>query len=98
MSLRFSIPINFRLLICGKPYIQRINLSNHHYSYSTTQQLIMKQLLFTFLICCTCAIASFGQPKPEDSTASNQKFYFPVSLYDNPTALDKAIPSLAEKV
>jgi intracellular sulfur oxidation DsrE/DsrF family protein len=58
----------------------------------------MRQLLFTILLCCTCAIASFGQPKPEDSTASNQKFYFPASLYSDPAALDKAIPSLAEKV
>ena len=98
MSLRFSIPINFQLLICGKPYIQRINLSNHHYSYSTTQQLFMKQLLFTFLVCCTCAVASFAQPKPEDSTSSNHKYFFPVSLYNDPTALDKAIPALAEKV
>ena len=58
----------------------------------------MRQLSFTTLLCCTCAIVSFGQPKPEDSTASDQKFYFPASLYSDPAALDKAIPSLAEKV
>jgi intracellular sulfur oxidation DsrE/DsrF family protein len=58
----------------------------------------MRQLLFTILVCCICANASFGQPKPEDSTASNQKFYFPYSLYNDTVALDKAIPSLAEKV
>jgi len=58
----------------------------------------MRKLLFTILICCTCAIALLGQPKPEDSTATNQKFYFPASLYNDPAALDKAIPSLAEKV
>ena len=57
----------------------------------------MKQLLFTILVCCTCAIASPGQPKPEDSTA-NQKFYFSSTLYNDPAAVDKAIPSLAEKV
>jgi intracellular sulfur oxidation DsrE/DsrF family protein len=57
----------------------------------------MKQLLFTILVCCTCAIASPGQPKPEDST-TNQKFYFSSTLYNDPAAVDKAIPSLAEKV
>jgi len=57
----------------------------------------MKQLLFTILVCCTCAIASPAQPKPEDST-TNQKFYFSSTLYNDPAAVDKAIPSLAEKV
>ena len=32
------------------------------------------------------------------ASAFSQKIYFPVSLYDDPAALDKAIPSLAEKV
>lgn len=58
----------------------------------------MRQLLFTFLVCCTSTIASFGQPKPIDSATQDQKFYFPASLYNDPVALDKAIPSLAEKV
>ena len=58
----------------------------------------MRQLFFTILVCCTCAIASFGQPTPADSTTQDQKFYFPASLYNDPAALDKAIPSLAEKV
>jgi predicted peroxiredoxin len=58
----------------------------------------MKQFVFTILFCCSCAIASFAQPKPEDSTTSNHKYYFPASLYNDPAALDKAIPSLAEKV
>ena len=44
------------------------------------------------------SIASFGQPKPEDSTVSNQKFYFPYSFYNDPAALDKAIPALAKKL
>src|SRR6187549_426009 len=58
----------------------------------------MRQLLFTILVCFTCVIASFGQPKPEDSTATNQKFYFPYSFYNDRVALDNAIPALAEKV
>lgn len=58
----------------------------------------MKQLLFTIGFTATCTTALFAQPKPEDSTASNQKFYFPSALYDNPAVLDKAIPSLADKV
>jgi intracellular sulfur oxidation DsrE/DsrF family protein len=58
----------------------------------------MRQLLFTIQFCCICAIASVGQPKPEDSSASNQKFYFPASFYNDRAAVDKAIPSLAEKV
>ena len=58
----------------------------------------MRQLLFTILIWCTCVIVSFGQPKPVDSATQDQKFYFPASLYSDPAALDKAIPSLAEKV
>ena len=60
--------------------------------------IIMRQLLFTILVCCICVIASFGQPKPEDSAASDQKFYFPYSFYNDQVALDKAIPALAEKV
>ena len=58
----------------------------------------MRQLLFTILVCFTCVIASFGQQKPEDSTATNQKFYFPYSFYNDRVALDNAIPALAEKV
>ena len=58
----------------------------------------MRKLLFTILVCCTCVISSFGQPKPEDSTASDQKFYFPYSFYNDTLALDNAIPALAEKV
>jgi len=58
----------------------------------------MKQLLFTTLFCCICVFASLGQPKAEDSTASDQKFYFPHSSYNDPVALDKAIQALAEKV
>lgn len=58
----------------------------------------MRQLSFTTLLCCTCAIVSFGQPSPIDSATQDQKFYFPASLYSDPAALDKAIPSLAEKV
>jgi hypothetical protein len=58
----------------------------------------MRQLLFTILICCTCVIVSFAQPKSEDSTSTNQKFYFPYSFYNDTVALDKAMPSLAEKV
>jgi intracellular sulfur oxidation DsrE/DsrF family protein len=58
----------------------------------------MKQLLFTTLFCCICVFASLGQPKAEDSTASDQKFYFPHSYYNDPVALDKAIQALAEKV
>ena len=58
----------------------------------------MRQLLFTIMVCCSCAIASFGQPSPTDSATQDQKFYFPASLYSDPAALDKAIPSLAEKV
>jgi intracellular sulfur oxidation DsrE/DsrF family protein len=50
------------------------------------------------LVCCTWTITSFGQPKPADSAALDQKFYFPASLYNDPNALDKAIPSLAENV
>jgi len=58
----------------------------------------MRLLLFTILFCSTCAITSFAQPKPEDSTSSKHKFYFPASLYNDPAALDKAISSLAEKI
>src|SRR5258705_12296567 len=58
----------------------------------------MKQLLFTILFCCTCAFATFAQTKPADSATHDQKYYFPASLYNDPAALDKAIPSLAEKV
>ena len=58
----------------------------------------MRQLLFTIMVCCSYAIASFGQPSPIDSATQDQKFYFPASLYSDPAALDKAIPSLAEKV
>ena len=32
------------------------------------------------------------------ASAFSQKFYFPASLYSDPAALDKAIPSLSEKV
>jgi len=81
-------------------YLESVYSKNNFYGpqilfhHTTT---IMKQLLFTILVCCTCAIASPGQPKPEDSTA-NQKFYFSSTLYNDPAAVDKAIPSLAEKV
>src|SRR6187401_1472378 len=58
----------------------------------------MRQLLLTAAFCCTCVFTSFCQPKAEDSAAANQKFYFPNSFYNDPVALDKAIPALAEKV
>ena len=58
----------------------------------------MKQLVFTILFCSTCTIASFAQPKPEEATAHNQKYYLPASLYNDSIALTKAIPQLAEKV
>ena len=58
----------------------------------------MRQLLFTILVFFTWVIASFAQPNPADSATQDQKFYFPASLYSDPAALDKAIPSLAEKV
>jgi len=58
----------------------------------------MRQLLFTIMVFCTWVIASFGQPNRADSATQDQKFYFPASLYGDPAALDKAIPSLAEKV
>jgi len=58
----------------------------------------MRQLLFTILVFFTWVIASFAQPNPADSATQDQKFYFPASLYGDPASLDKAIPSLAEKV
>jgi intracellular sulfur oxidation DsrE/DsrF family protein len=57
----------------------------------------MKQLSLTMLFAAYMT-TSFAQPKADEPNAHIQKFYFPVSLYDNPAALDKAISSLAEKV
>ena len=42
--------------------------------------------------------ASFGQPKVDEPSTHNHKFYFPSSLYDDSVAFSKAIPPLAEKV
>src|SRR5262245_43945346 len=51
-------------------------------------------IMFTLLVFVT---SSQGQTKSA-ATPLDQKFYFPVSLYDDPVALNNAIPSLAKKV
>jgi len=58
----------------------------------------MRKLLSIILFIGTCVISSFAQPKADEPTLQTQKIYFPVSLYDDPKAFDKAIPTVAEKV
>jgi intracellular sulfur oxidation DsrE/DsrF family protein len=62
----------------------------------------MRQLLFAIFIVLTGTTTTFAQTAPapvtKDSATESQKFYFPVSYYADSTALNKAIPKLAEKV
>lgn len=58
----------------------------------------MRQLYLIVLFIVTCVTSSFAQPKADEPIVLNQKIYFPVSLYDDPKAIDKAIPGVAEKV
>lgn len=57
----------------------------------------MKPCFFTFLF-AAYVTTTFAQPKPIDTATTNQKFYFPVSLYSDSVALAKEIPHLAEQV
>jgi intracellular sulfur oxidation DsrE/DsrF family protein len=57
----------------------------------------MKQLFLLSLFTIACASSSFAQSKPEDAT-HNQKYYFPVSLFNDSIAVTKEIPLLAEKL
>jgi intracellular sulfur oxidation DsrE/DsrF family protein len=57
----------------------------------------MRKLLSILFAILSFIINSVGQTKPPDAT-NDHKYYFPVSLYDDSVALNKAIPSLAEKV
>jgi len=58
----------------------------------------MTKPFLTILFVAACITASLAQSKPGDTTATEQKFYFPASLYNDPDALAKQIPGLAEKV
>jgi intracellular sulfur oxidation DsrE/DsrF family protein len=58
----------------------------------------MKQFLFLFLFIIAGTFSLFAQPKPEDATTHNQKYYFPASLFNDSIALTRAIPGLAEKI
>ena len=58
----------------------------------------MKQLFFFSFFIIACASFSLAQPKPEDTTPHNQKYFFPAALFNDSIALTKAIPQLAEKV
>ncbi|HEU5164539.1 MAG TPA: DsrE family protein [Chitinophagaceae bacterium] len=58
----------------------------------------MKQILFTIVFSWIFFNVSFAESRPGDTVTLNQKFYFPVSLYDDPNAFNKAISGVAEKV
>ena len=58
----------------------------------------MKKLLFTIVFVWIFLVVSFGQSNPGDTTTLDQKFYFPVSLYNDSDALAKQMPALAKKV
>lgn len=58
----------------------------------------MKKIFLLSLFTIACASSSFAQPKPEDVTPHNQKYYFPASLFDDSIAVTKEIPLLAEKL
>jgi intracellular sulfur oxidation DsrE/DsrF family protein len=58
----------------------------------------MRQLLSIILFIGTCVFSSFAQPKADEPPTQTQKIYFPISLYDDQKAFDKAIPGVAEKV
>ena len=57
----------------------------------------MRKLLLVILF-ITSITASFAQPKAEEPSIHDHKYYFPSSLYDDSVSFNKAIPSLAEKV
>ena len=58
----------------------------------------MRRQLLIVLFIGTCTAGFSAQPKADEPTAQSQKIFFPASLYDDPKALDKAIPGIAEKV
>jgi hypothetical protein len=57
----------------------------------------MRKLLLVILS-ITSITTSFAQPKAEEPSIHDHKYYFPSSLYDDSVSFNKAIPSLAEKV
>ena len=57
----------------------------------------MKKLLLVILS-ITGITATFAQPKADEPGTHDHKYYFPVSLYGDSLAFNRAIPSLAEKV
>ena len=57
----------------------------------------MKQLFFTILF-VAYVTKTFAQPTPNDTAATNQKFYFPASLYSDSLGLAKELPHLAGQV
>ena len=57
----------------------------------------MKQLFLSILF-AACVTMTFAQPTPNDTPATNQKFYFPLSLYSDSVALAKEVPHLAGQV
>lgn len=60
----------------------------------------MKQLLFVTLVLLT-TISAFAQTSlapTENPPNENQKFYFPTGYFNDPVALNKAMPKLAEQV
>ena len=58
----------------------------------------MRKLLSTILLVVAGANILFAQQKPADTTALDQKFYFPVSLYSDHIAFEKELPHLAEQI
>jgi len=57
----------------------------------------MRKLLLVILS-ITSITTLFAQPKAEEPSIHDHKYYFPSSLYDDSVSFNKAIPSLAEKV
>jgi len=57
----------------------------------------MKKLILVILS-ITGITATFAQPKADEPGTHDHKYYFPVSLYGDSLAFNRAIPSLAEKV
>src|SRR5436190_1110157 len=57
----------------------------------------MKKILLVILSIIRITV-SFGQREADDSGIHDHKYYFPISLYGDSLAFDRAIPSLAEKV